>query len=253
MKGWFEKSRYYSNFRRHIAPKHRKAALKGWSHKRYGYPRIPKTKIKARFERQKKASRVADLRRTAKHTYSIKNRKMVHRWWKDPSRFDLKDIDTYIRRQERAIKRKKVKKEIIKKEIKRAPTKEKKREIVKREYIPIVRDIRKREEHLKQTRQYKKQVNYIKDTTKCNYIEAQGLLQRCHRKGITYDEVNWDRLQGKDLSYRDRVDRLDKQIGKTYVGPTEYGEPADIRLREQQFYERQEEYMRELGIPPSGR
>ena len=49
----------------------------------------------------------------------------------------------------------------------------------------------------------------------CSVVEADGLIRRAKSKGYEYDEVDWDRLQGKDLEYSERVEKLERQVGET--------------------------------------
>lgn len=57
----------------------------------------------------------------------------------------------------------------------------------------------------------------MRATDNNNYIESKSLLDRAKSKGVAYDHVDWEQLQGYDLVYEDRVRRLDRMIGKTYT------------------------------------
>ena len=57
----------------------------------------------------------------------------------------------------------------------------------------------------------------MRQTDNNNYIESKNLLDKVESKGLAYDEVDWDELEGSDLTYDDRVRRLDQQIGHTYT------------------------------------
>ncbi len=79
-------------------------------------------------------------------------------------------------------------------------------------------------------------VLYVMRTTQNkNYIESRALIKRAKSKGVPYDLVDWDRLQGADLTYGDRVRRLDRQIGKTYTDEEFYS--PDYEKKYNEMYE----------------
>ncbi|MFP4197293.1 MAG: hypothetical protein ACLFS6_06535 [Methanomassiliicoccales archaeon] len=58
----------------------------------------------------------------------------------------------------------------------------------------------------------KRRARQVADTADCSVIEADAMIQRANRAGYDHDEVNWDRVQGKDLEYSERVHLLDKEL-----------------------------------------
>ncbi len=52
-------------------------------------------------------------------------------------------------------------------------------------------------------------------------VQADRLISRAKRKGWEWDEVDWDQLAGKDLSFQERVGRLEEQLGPTTTGEEE--------------------------------
>jgi len=63
------------------------------------------------------------------------------------------------------------------------------------------------------TPQRKKEAKAISESTGCSIIQADSMNQRAKRAGKAYDEVPWDEIQGKDLTYSERVEKLDNQLG----------------------------------------
>jgi len=61
--------------------------------------------------------------------------------------------------------------------------------------------------------QRKKEAQYVSETVGCSQIQADALNQRAKRAGKSYDRVDWDSIQGRDLTYSERVEKLDVQLG----------------------------------------
>jgi hypothetical protein len=61
--------------------------------------------------------------------------------------------------------------------------------------------------------QRKKEARATADRIGCSTIQADALNQRAKRAGRDYDQVDFDQLQGKDLTYSERVSKLDQQLG----------------------------------------
>jgi hypothetical protein len=59
----------------------------------------------------------------------------------------------------------------------------------------------------------KKEARSISETAGCSIIQADAMNQRTKRAGRSYDEVSWDDVQGKDLTYSERVEKLDARLG----------------------------------------
>ncbi len=241
-RGWYEKPVYVSSINRKVAPKHRKAALKGLPG-RYGS--ISSAQIHRKMDRRSKRAQLIDRSKQAKHVGSIKKQKDRTDWAKHPGTMDLQDVDTKIAekryrarvskqqlKQKRQEKRKLTKQIIKKKEqVKRVKKPEEKQKLQKeikqkeqeKEKVELdIKDVevghRKVRESIHAKSEEKREVTYImKATENNNYIECNALRERALNKGVAYDEVDWDELQGADLVYDDRVRRLDRQVGKTYT------------------------------------
>ena len=61
----------------------------------------------------------------------------------------------------------------------------------------------------------KRRARIVAKTTKASVVQADALIRRAKSKGVAWDRVNWDRLQGKDLTFAGRVRRLTKMVGRT--------------------------------------
>lgn len=199
--------------------------------------------VRRKMNQRSKHAQKIDRAKQAKNSYDIRNKEGKTRWWDHPNQYDIKNIDSKIAKEryrakvskrklkEKKIKVRKIRKQIHKKreQLVKAKTpqqkKEIKREIKKKEIDHKkaeldVKDVEvghrkvKRSIHEKQTE--KQEVMYIMKTTQNNnYIESKSLLERVKNKGLAYDNVDWDAIQGPDLTYNDRVRRLDSQVGKT--------------------------------------
>ena len=237
---------------RKVAPLHRKAALKGLgSPGRYGS--ITSAQIRKKMAGRSKRSQLMDRSIQAKRVGSIRKKKDRVAWAKHPQTMDLQGVDTKIadeqyqarfskqllkkKRQERSKLTKKIskKKEQVKRVEKPEEQKEIKEEIkeTKKQKEQVEQDIkdievghRKLKKSISEKSEERREVLYVMRTTQNNnYIESKALIERAKNKGVAYDHVDWDQLQGKDLTYGDRVRRLDRQIGKTYTDE-EFYSPA---------------------------
>jgi hypothetical protein len=61
----------------------------------------------------------------------------------------------------------------------------------------------------------KRRAQIVAEQVGCSEVEADALIKRADAKGYEYDEVDWDRLQGKDLTYSERVEKLEDRVGST--------------------------------------
>lgn len=86
----------------------------------------------------------------------------------------------------------------------------------------------------------KERIKYLMKITGSGYAQAKGLLTRVKNAGTAWDKVDWDRLQGKDLSYRDKVSRLESMIGTTYTQTHDQYE--DVELAASIFEEQQHNF-----------
>jgi len=63
----------------------------------------------------------------------------------------------------------------------------------------------------------RRRANYVANTVGCSVIQGDALIRRARSNGYDYDVVDWDRLQGKDLQFDERVGKLEHMIGRTYL------------------------------------
>jgi len=258
-RGWFETKKYMPSVDRKVAPLHRKAALKGLgSSGRYGS--ITSAQVSRKMEGRSKRSQLIDRSRQAKHVGSIKKQKDRTAWAKHPQTMDLQSVDTRIAEEqyqarfskrllkEKHQQRRKLAKQIRKKKerVKRVekPTEQKeiKEEIKeteeqKEQVEQDIKDIsvkhRKVKKSIHQQKTERDDVKYAMKTMECNnYIEANALVERVRNKGIDPDKVDWDRIQGKDLVYEDRVRKLEKMVGKTYTDEEFYSSSYERKYDE---------------------
>lgn len=264
-KGWYESQVYLSSIGRKVAPEHRKAALKGSPGRSSS---ITSAQIHRKMDRRSKRSQLIDRSKQAKRVGSIRNKKDREDWRRNPNRMDLQGVDTTIAKKQyraritkRELKqkrqqRRKVTKQIAKKkeQVKRVKKPEEKQKLHKdikqkeQEKQKIELDIktievghRKTRESIHEKQEEKREVTYImRATDNNNYIECNALRERAKNNDVAYDEVNWDAMQGSDLTYDDRVRRLDNQIGKTHTDEEMYH-----GHEEEKYAQQQEEWLAE--------
>jgi len=270
-KGWYEHQIYMPSVDRKVAPLHRRAALKGLgSHGRYGS--ITSAQIRKKMAGRSKRSQLMDRGKQAKRVGNIRKKKDRIAWAKHPGTMDLQGVDTKIadeqyqarfskqllkeKRQERRKLAKKIskKKEQIKRVEKPVEQKEIKEDIEeteeqKEQVEQDIKDIEVTHRKLKKSiavkSEERREVLYVMGATQNNnYIESKALIERAKNKGVAYDHVDWDQLQGKDLTYGDRVRRLDGQIGKTYTDE-EFYSPA----YEEKYEKMYEQWAASQGYP----
>jgi len=258
-RGWHEKSVYISSLNRKVAPKHRKAALRGSTGRRGS---VTSAQIHRKMDRRSKRSQLIDRSKQAKRVGNIRSKKDKADWKRDPSRMDLQGIDTRIAKDQykarvskRQLKekkqvRRKITKQIVKKkeQVKRVKKPEEKQKLQKeikekeQEKEKVELDIktvevghRKVRKSIHEKSEEKREVMYIMRVTENNsYVECNALRERAKNNGFAYDEIDWDQLQGSDLVYEDRVRRLDKQVGKTYTDEELYHGHEEEKYAQQQ-------------------
>lgn len=245
--------------------KHSEAAKKGWSKK------------KRLLAHQKKTRGVhaikVDRRKKAKQTFSARNKKGVAKWKKAPHRYDIKGVDTtkftlrLIAKKVRPIYKKG--KALVTKRLVAGNGKEKvvrKAKIPKKEKVKRINGIRAKTvkdiKHItrvvktkarevaskvvkavrrkKWSMERKRQARIVARNTDATVMQADKLIQRARSKGWTYEDVNWDALQGKDLSYEGRVRRLQKQVGRT---TTATDEAREIKAMMDEFEHQYEKHV----------
>lgn len=270
-KGWYERQIYLSSINRKVAPKHRKAALSGLD-SRYGS--ITPAQVHKKMERRSKRSQLIDRSKQAKHVGNINKKRDRVDWAKHPESMDLWGVDTEIaskqyhaRLSKRELKEKKIvaskirrqirkKKEQVKKvkkpeekqrlqkEIKQ---KEKEENVAKLDIKNVEVGHQKLRKSIHERSEEKQEVKYImKATDNNNYIECNALRERALNNGVDYDRVDWDRLQGADLTYNDRVRRLDRLVGKTYTN-----EELSSSLEEEKYNEMYKDWAASQGYDTS--
>lgn len=218
-RGWHEKPKFVKAAGQRVAPRHRKAAFKGWRTRRQQPPKISKKATLRMHLKRSDRARAVDHARPADKTYKFKNVKGRYRWYKRPNQYDLEGVDTPDAPPERQDP---ANLKYTKPEYKKPKGKSKRQ-----------RGLTERE---------KDKVRYIMDTTDSSWAQARGLYYRAKHKGVSYDKVDWDAIQGEDLVYSEKVEKLEKQIG-----PTEAETPRDIQTREEMFKQSQEEYLQRKG------
>ncbi len=224
-------------------------AQKGWIARSSRSEVIERERARDEDSRSEKAVKM-DRKIQARKVYNPKDPEEVMKWRENKSRSDLMGVDTLYQRlrkikkktaakvERTRAKRKKIvaeAKEKVRKiaEEPRKPPERKKREIervvrtaekkVETEHEAAVEIIRKaKEEQDLEVRRHqgawdrerRKRAEYVAGTVGCSVLEADGLIQRTKVAGVDYDRVDWDRLQGKDLTYGERVDKLEEAIGR---------------------------------------
>jgi len=243
-RGWHEKAVYLSSINRKVAPKHRKAALKSLGSKGRSSS-VTSVQIHKKMNHRSKKAQLIDRSKQAKRVGNIRNKKDKEDWKRNPNQMDLQGIDTKIaeekykakiskeqlkqkQQQKRKITKKIVKKKEQVKKVKKPEEKQRLQKEIKQdeqEKEKVELDIKNVEVHHRKTKksihektQEKREVMYVMRTTNNNnYIESKSLLDKVKSKGLAYDDIDWDELQGSDLTYEDRERRLDRQIGHTYT------------------------------------
>jgi len=64
-------------------------------------------------------------------------------------------------------------------------------------------------------KQEKDEITYIARTTNSTFFQAKALRSLAHQKGLNYDEVDWDQIQGRDLTHSEKKQKLSKLLGST--------------------------------------
>jgi hypothetical protein len=237
--------------------RHRLASLKGWRQRRT----IAKS-LRRYHKRQRKEgySPEHDVKIRADATYPTSDKAAIRRWKQDPAHSDILGVDTDLWRRlkgqqekARAIFRKSRDRsqkhvqdfEVEKRRIQKSKvSKREKRKRVKREARKTVKKLEQEYEVAERIseeakgeqkrriaryvkpwdRERKRRARIVATTLVSDVITSDALISRAQRKGWDYDTVNWDELQGKDLSFDDRLVRLERQTGETQTHSEEEGE-----------------------------
>jgi len=152
--------------------------------------------LRRHWNRSKKA-RMIDRKKQAKKTFPYSDIYGRNLWYKHPEKYDLIGIDTLNASMERQIP----------------------------QWDLLEKRKKKRHTSRKHSREEKRKVKYIMQTTGSNYAQARGLLK------------------GRDLSYSTKVRKLEEMIG---MAPTKYElyNSRDIKLMEEIFEEQQREFFK---------
>jgi len=70
--------------------------------------------------------------------------------------------------------------------------------------------------------QEKREVEYIARTTDSSFIQAKALRNQVTTAGYSYDVVDWDSIQGKDLTHAEKKRKLVLQFSKSHKGINYY-------------------------------
>lgn len=231
-----------------------------------------------------------DTMRTAKTVYDPRDPEQVKKWRKHPDRADLNGVDTLsqhlygikVKVVAEIEERKKRVRTIIEDARKRAVkgrrearTKEEADKAVTealataREAIETVgKEVKgiisgAKDEQDKKIRRFqgkwdperKRRAEYVAKTVGCNLFEADALIQRAKRAGTDFDLVNWDAVQGSDLEYSEKVEKLDQTLHKETMTKGEEDHYIDWQLEKAQdqweeYVREQEERLHESGEEP---
>jgi len=63
--------------------------------------------------------------------------------------------------------------------------------------------------------QEKAEITYIARTTNSTFLQARSLRSLALQKGLSYDEVDWDAIQGGDLTLSEKKQKLSRILGST--------------------------------------
>ncbi len=226
-----------------------KGSVKGWVTRSTTKEVVARERALDEKKRSERAI-AQDRKKTAKRVYSPSDPEEVVKWRENKGRSDLAGVDTVFRKltriKKKVSKRVKVSKkrqkaivEKTKEKVKKiAKDPEKPKEVKDRQVKQTIaegeRELKKeqettekvieqaKEEQAKEIRVHearwtperRRRAEYVAETTGCSVLEADALIQRARRAGYDYDKVDWDRVQGKDLSYHERVGKLEEAIGR---------------------------------------
>jgi hypothetical protein len=216
-----------------------------------------------------------DKTRQAAETFTRKNRKGVRKWRKAPQRYDIVGVDTKVkqakRKSARAIDQGKSRVKAAKTRFRRrkteirkekVPKAEKKRKVqaakadykaeVKATTRTVKQRIKKAFDPVRKlvfkkpwSRERKKRARYVARTTGSSVLEADALIKRAASRDQDYDTMDWDAVQGRDLTYSERVDKMDAMIGRT---STPSRELDNIRALEEKYQWEYEDWVKRQEV-----
>ncbi len=82
----------------------------------------------------------------------------------------------------------------------------------------------------------RRRARLVASRTGSSVVAADALIRRARSKGVAYDKVNWENLQGKDLTFAGRTRRLNRMVGRT---ATQREEAMDLAAKRADFREKQ--------------
>lgn len=82
----------------------------------------------------------------------------------------------------------------------------------------------------------------IARTVRCNPLQADALAKAVDRLGYDPDTYDWDELQGKDLSYEDRLDRIEGRANPELATDVELKHAYETDLLERHEAELEEKH-----------
>lgn len=89
------------------------------------------------------------------------------------------------------------------------------------EYRPKERARSREKESRKWGSERKRRSAIVAEAVGCSPNTADKLIARAEGAGVAWDRIDWDAIQGKDLTYSERVAKLDAQIGRETRTKTE--------------------------------
>ncbi len=124
---------------------------------------------------------------------------------------------------------------------------EKARQAKMREYRPVGLKPKVKVARRPWSSERRRRARLVANTTGASVVQADALIRRAKSKDWDYDTVNWDVLQGKDLTFAGRVRRLNKMVGRT---STKREEAMDIAAKREEFREQRRRARTTRRPPP---
>jgi hypothetical protein len=238
----------------------------------------------ARRSRSKRAMGM-DTVRTAATVYDPRDPKQVRKWRNHPDRADLDGVDTAAQElvgiKVRSVTEVEKRKELVKKAVeearrravkgrREAKTSEDASKAVKdalataqaaiasatAEVKGIIKDAKGEQDRKirrfqgKWDPERKRRAEVVSRSVGCSMFEADALIQRAKRAGCDYDLVDWDAIQGSDLEFSERVEKLDRDLRRETMTKSEEDCHVDWQMDKAQnewndFQAEQERRLRE--------
>lgn len=238
--------------------------------------KVPTVAQLKKYQERKRGKRGAKVDRSkqAKRVFSRTDKEGVRKWRKAPHRYDIRGVDTKLkvakrkaksavergkRRVRRARSTYKIQKRVIRESDLPKKQKKAKTKVAKKEYKKVIKEstrtvkekITKAFEPVRIAfkkpwpRDRKRRARYVAKTTGASVIQADHLIARAESRGEAYDTMDWDAIQGRDLSHHERVAKMDRMIGRT---TTPSQELYEILNQEAQFKQEYEDWARRQEV-----